>query len=596
MYIVKDISALKSKKSNLETRLNLNYEKSFARWIPLCAAIYVAFSFVDFLVSDGFSLLMYLGVRSFLMFVSIAAFYVSRGRLSLANRVLVMMCPIILGLELVYYSGNAIGSSYLVGFADIILFIISMIPLSFIALFYVLGLLFAPLIAYEFYLYTLTQNHLLILDFTMIVSLILISSLFSNFLYTQLVSLFKLQEQITRQRGRFGEEVRKASVELAALKVKAQMGELAAGVAHDIRSPVAALKVAATLGNEAAIDRGQLIDTAIQRITQIANQLLERYRQSSHSNEIQSPTTSVRTESEASFIPLSSALKSLFEQKKIEFLGDRRSSVQFNFKSDLSTHNEIYLHVNWAEIERALSNLLSNALEAVTEVKNPTVTFELKSSSADPSSHIQITIRDNGPGMNSEFIERVLKGGITHGKTTGTGLGLSTAHRLITENGGRFEIKSTEIKSNQATVEHGTEVTLFFQPVKTPSWHVSELRFDLKQKFIIIDDDPSVYTLWKEKLNQVKAPQDQIFFYASAEAAIQALGKASWNEANYLCDYRIANSQKNGLDLIEAHRPKGVVYLVTNSYDRLSVQTRCHSLGVGLLPKVALSSIQIVSL
>ena len=54
---------------------------------------------------------------------------------------------------------------------------------------------------------------------------------------------------------------------------------------------------------------------------------------------------------------------------------------------------------------------------------------------------MEVTIADDGPGMDAEKVERAMRGGFTS-KATGTGLGLGICRHLVTAHGGTFDLKS----------------------------------------------------------------------------------------------------------------------------------------------------------
>ena len=85
------------------------------------------------------------------------------------------------------------------------------------------------------------------------------------------------------------------------------------------------------------------------------------------------------------------------------------------------------------ELMRVFQNLFKNSLEA--GAKNVVATF------VQNGSRIELTIVDNGSGMDAESVRRALRGGFTS-KATGTGLGLGICRHLVTAHGGTFDLES----------------------------------------------------------------------------------------------------------------------------------------------------------
>lgn len=85
------------------------------------------------------------------------------------------------------------------------------------------------------------------------------------------------------------------------------------------------------------------------------------------------------------------------------------------------------------ELMRVFQNIFKNALEAGAHQVG--VAF------ASGASGIEVTVTDNGPGMDAESIRRALQGGFTS-KASGTGLGLGICRHLVSAHGGTFDLKS----------------------------------------------------------------------------------------------------------------------------------------------------------
>ena len=92
------------------------------------------------------------------------------------------------------------------------------------------------------------------------------------------------------------------------------------------------------------------------------------------------------------------------------------------------------------QIVQVLTNLVQNALQAVAGLPAPRVTVWLRR--VDPN-QVQISVRDNGPGVAPEMRERLFTPYATT-KTEGTGLGLSIVERIVVEHGGEIAYSDAE--------------------------------------------------------------------------------------------------------------------------------------------------------
>ncbi|MGH7997567.1 MAG: ATP-binding protein, partial [Opitutaceae bacterium] len=101
------------------------------------------------------------------------------------------------------------------------------------------------------------------------------------------------------------------------------------------------------------------------------------------------------------------------------------------------------------ELMRIFQNLFKNALEAGA--------LQVGVAFAQGQDGYEVTITDNGPGMDAESVRRALKGGYTS-KSSGTGLGLGICRHVVTAHGGTFGLTSEPGK--------GTTVRMTFPPAQ----------------------------------------------------------------------------------------------------------------------------------
>jgi signal transduction histidine kinase len=87
-------------------------------------------------------------------------------------------------------------------------------------------------------------------------------------------------------------------------------------------------------------------------------------------------------------------------------------------------------------LEQILDNLIANALEALSAGHHVIVTTTVTPSGA------QVSVSDDGPGMNAEDRDRAFLRFSTS-NPNGTGLGLAIVHRLVTSNGGTARLAET---------------------------------------------------------------------------------------------------------------------------------------------------------
>jgi len=122
-------------------------------------------------------------------------------------------------------------------------------------------------------------------------------------------------------------------------------------------------------------------------------------------------------------------------------------------------------------VERAISNLVRNAVEAIGNAGAISVTTGLMMvdepvagyDSAIPGTYAKVTVSDTGPGIPAEMIARVFEPFFTSkklGDKSGSGLGLSIVHEVVKEHDGFIDLVSE--------AGQGTKFTLYF-PIATQS-------------------------------------------------------------------------------------------------------------------------------
>jgi len=233
----------------------------------------------------------------------------------------------------------------------------------------------------------------------------------------------------------------------------ASLGELSAGVAHEIRNPLAGIKtsiqvLAKRRGSEAETILIDGILAEINRLNNIVTDLLKFSR----------PSLPVFTPSDP-----------------YEIL---RRTVDLVWKSARTNHIELeWRHedglpqvlIDREQIRQVFVNLLLNAVKAMSADGKLTLVVKQvrgrdlehiasgeRLSDLSGSSYVQVEFIDTGCGIGADDLPRVFDPFFTT-DPSGTGLGLSIAHKLLEENKGRIHIESV--------LKRGTRVTLLLPAV-----------------------------------------------------------------------------------------------------------------------------------
>jgi signal transduction histidine kinase len=235
---------------------------------------------------------------------------------------------------------------------------------------------------------------------------------------------------------------------------------ISAQVAHDIRSPLAALGAAAK-GLSSDAEQRKLIEGAVGRMQGIADDLLARYR---------SPGAAQQPAAKPVAMRLAGIVEQVVEEKRLQHAG--RAGVKINFES---AGGDIKAAVEAKELQRAISNLVNNAVEAFE--KDGTVLVKVFALDGQ----VIVKVQDDGKGIPADILAKLGGKGETHGKAGGTGLGLYHAKTSAESWGGCLKIESEPGK--------GTTITMAL-----PRAGASD---SAHKSVVLLDDDQLVHMNWK---------------------------------------------------------------------------------------------------
>lgn len=209
------------------------------------------------------------------------------------------------------------------------------------------------------------------------------------------------------------------------------LGELSAGIAHEIRNPLAGIKTSAQVLQESFSPgdfRSQLVLRIVKEIDR-SNELLKRFFNFARPSTPAQDFHNLHAIIDGVYLLLSSRMK----KKSIIF------KAAFN-------ENLPRVYVDESQIEQVILNILINAIEAIqtsgtieveTGIEDSVKLDEDKNS--EPSVFARVS--DTGIGIPKEKMEKIFNPFYTT-KPDGVGLGLSISSRLLQENGGKLEARS----------------------------------------------------------------------------------------------------------------------------------------------------------
>ncbi|MFN7685687.1 MAG: sensor histidine kinase, partial [Oligoflexia bacterium] len=309
---------------------------------------------------------------------------------------------------------------------------------------------------------------------------------------------------------------------------KTALGALAQQVAHDIRSPLAALNAFEHDLSELSEDKRLLVRSAISRIRDIANNLLNQNKR--HTLESQAgESTSLSPQL------LSPLLEAALSEARAQYSSRQGLDLGSTIFADAI---QGFAAVEPSELKRILSNLINNSVEAIDGPGE----VHLKLSRTE--SGLVLKVRDSGKGIPADVIPRLMSRGESYGKKDGSGLGLFHAKTTVERWGGSIGIASAP--------GVGTEVTIKFPKVPPPSWYASALLVPAAAKIVILDDDESIHQIWRTRFAHEAIDSARLLHF-NDPTQFSSWVNAHRNEAKeclFLIDYEFSRSQTNGLSVI----------------------------------------------
>jgi nitrogen fixation/metabolism regulation signal transduction histidine kinase len=229
-------------------------------------------------------------------------------------------------------------------------------------------------------------------------------------------------------------ENRKLEVEVLQNEKLIAVGQLAAGVAHEINNPLTAILVNAQIlledlspDQKDNIESVKLIEMAAVRATQVIKNLLGLVRKEDY---------------EFEDIDLNESIQNALMMVSHEFL-TRQIKVTFNRAENLPQYKGSHTHLQGVWI-----NLLINAIEAVGNQKG-----EIKITSYHEPGTFYVEVRDTGVGISEDNLGKIFEPYFTTKRSGhGTGLGLSLVKRTVQAHGGQIMVDSSPGEGARFTV------------------------------------------------------------------------------------------------------------------------------------------------
>lgn len=216
----------------------------------------------------------------------------------------------------------------------------------------------------------------------------------------------------------------------------ASVGELAAGIAHEIKNPLAGISAAMTIIRHDFPDddpRKEIIGEVVEQVNRLdktVNDLLFFGKPAPP---------------EPALVDINGILRKtlLFA---LQHKGGKRIEKRLDLADELPG-----VFVDPKQVQQVFLNLILNAVQAM-EADGGTLTVESLLVERNGKLWVRSTIADTGPGIPSPIIGKIFTPFFTT-KAQGTGLGLAICHKLITQHGGTLTVTSEDGNGTMFTID-----------------------------------------------------------------------------------------------------------------------------------------------
>ena len=244
-------------------------------------------------------------------------------------------------------------------------------------------------------------------------------------------------DQRTRELREANRQLEATTKQLVMSEKLAAIGEITAGIAHEINNPIAViqgnLEVLRSIVGEKAKDAEtefRLIDEQADRMNQIVTKLLQFARPEEYAGFVD------RDRPQAVISDCLPLVRHLLKKNEIEL--EREDAT------------ERVVLANRTELQQILINLIVNAIHAMPE--GGTLTIGARDEDQDGRPGVAITVADTGTGIPPDILERIFDPFFTTKRSEGTGLGLSITQMLVQRNHGTISIETAENEGTTFTI------------------------------------------------------------------------------------------------------------------------------------------------
>ena len=261
-------------------------------------------------------------------------------------------------------------------------------------------------------------------------------------------------------------QLQEANEQLERSRRLAALGEMAAGIAHEVRNPLGSIRLYARMLEQDLAGRpeerrlAEKIGSAVRGLDAVVCDVLNFARE-----------MPIRATVASAGALLRGALDEVLADER---LTQAAGGTGVHVSPIDDECDQVRIECDEQLVHRALVNVVRNAVEAMLlpetkttdmrGLREPALSVGVRR--GDNAESIGLYIRDNGPGIPPEALERIFNPFFTT-RATGTGLGLAIVHRIVDAHGGRTRVRNLTSEDGLPEGQSvGAEVELLFPAVR----------------------------------------------------------------------------------------------------------------------------------
>lgn len=264
------------------------------------------------------------------------------------------------------------------------------------------------------------------------------------------MKLERSHEQLRAEVSRLHQELGEANALVERSRRLAALGEMAAGIAHEVRNPLGSIRLYARMLEQDLADRAgeQQMARKIAGATSVIEAIVGDVLTFAKEFRLQWGEVDCRE-----------ALERALEACRHDGVpGWREAPVEMEAAEGARFEGDAGL------VQQALVNVVRNAYEAMAEVDSKERVLRLGVANridGEGRAMVVLRVRDSGPGVAPEVVARMFNPFFTT-RSTGTGLGLAIVHRIMEAHGGSVSIGNNREMAGEEGDAKGACVELVF--------------------------------------------------------------------------------------------------------------------------------------